>query len=413
MSKYDRIGHGYVRTRRPDPHITAAVQAPLAGMTSVVNVGAGAGSYEPVQTMLAVEPSAVMIDQRAPGAAPVTQASAEAIPLRDAAADAAMAVLTVHHWDDLEAGIGELRRIARRRIVVLAPDPAVTARYWLMHDYLPQLASTDPSAAVPLDRLVAALGGAGRTAVTPVPVPHDCTDGFAAAFWRRPEAYLDPAVRAGMSLFANADPDVVTAGLDHLAQDLDSGAWRRRHADLLDLDELDTGLRLLVTDLVPSPDPVVIEVVPPGSRAGRLALREYVSDVASRFYGRPASHAEVDAALLEEIPMTGEPTYIELGVTDADAARTFYGALLGWHPSGSSGPGQVDTPALSVGIHDQDPKAWFEVFFAVDDLDASLAQVTSLGGTVEGEIHVEDGFGRWCECTDDQGVRFGLRQQHT
>ncbi len=111
--------------------------------------------------------------------------------------------------------------------------------------------------------------------------------------------------------------------------------------------------------------------------------------------------------------MTGEPTYIELGVTDADAARRFYDALLGWHPSGSSGPGQVDTPTLSVGIHARDPKAWFEVFFAVDDLDASLTQVTSLGGTVEDEIHDDAGFGRWCECTDDQGVRFGLRQQHT
>ncbi len=111
--------------------------------------------------------------------------------------------------------------------------------------------------------------------------------------------------------------------------------------------------------------------------------------------------------------MTGEPTYIELGVTNAAAARTFYGALLGWQLSGSSGPGQVDTPTLSVGIHDRDPKAWFEVFFAVDDLDVSLAQVRSLGGTVEGEIHDDDGFGRWCECADDQGVRFGLRQQHT
>lgn len=300
MSRYDRIGHGYARTRRPDSRIAAAVQAPLAGMTSVVNVGAGAGSYEPVQTVIAVEPSAVMIDQRPREAAPPIQASAEAIPLRDDATDAAMAVLTVHHWADLEAGIGELRRIARRRLVVLAPDPAVTARYWLMHDYLPKLASTDPSAAVPLDRLVAALSAAGRTAVTPVPVPHDCTDGFAAAFWRRPEAYLDPAVRAGMSLFADADPDVVTAGLHHLAQDLDSGAWRRRHADLLALDELDTGLRLLVTDLVPSPAQVVIEVVPPGSRAGRVALRAYMSDVAGRYYGRPASHAEVDVALLED-----------------------------------------------------------------------------------------------------------------
>ncbi len=108
--------------------------------------------------------------------------------------------------------------------------------------------------------------------------------------------------------------------------------------------------------------------------------------------------------------MTGEPTYIELGVTDADAARTFYGGLLGWNATGDSGPGQVDTPTLSIGIHDHDPKTWFEVFFAVSDLDASLAQVTALGGRVEGEIHLDEGFGRWSECTDDQGVRFGLRQ---
>jgi SAM-dependent methyltransferase len=193
-----------------------------------------------------------MIAQRPPGAAPAIRASAEAIPLRDDIADAAMAVLTVHHWNDLDAGISELRRVARRRIVILTPDPALTARFWLMDEYLPQLAATDPASAVPLDRLVALLTSVGRTTVRPVPVPHDCTDGFAGAFWRRPEAYLDPAFRAGMSLFAIADSAVVNAGVNRLAQDLDSGAWRRRHADLLALDELDTGLRLLVTDLVPA-----------------------------------------------------------------------------------------------------------------------------------------------------------------
>ena len=108
--------------------------------------------------------------------------------------------------------------------------------------------------------------------------------------------------------------------------------------------------------------------------------------------------------------MTGEPTYLELGVPDATAARAFYGGLLGWQPSGNNGPGQVETPSLSIGIHDRDPKAWFEVFFAVDDLDASLAQVTALGGQVASEVHVDEAFGRWAECIDDQGVRFGLRQ---
>lgn len=108
--------------------------------------------------------------------------------------------------------------------------------------------------------------------------------------------------------------------------------------------------------------------------------------------------------------MTGEPSYLELGVPDAAAARTFYGGLLGWQPSGDTGPGQVETPTLSIGIHERDPKAWFEVFFAVEDLAASLARVTELGGQVTSEVHDDEGFGRWAECADDQGVRFGLRQ---
>lgn len=249
MTSYDRVGRAYAATRHTDPCIAAAIQAPLATMTSVVNVGAGAGSYEPAQTTVAVEPSAVMIAQRPPGAAPAIRASAEAIPLPDGAADAAMAVLTVHHWSDLEAGIAELRRIARRRIVIFTFDPDLNGNYWLLREYLPQLVESDPGAAVPLNRLVAALGGRQATTVTPVPIPHDCTDGFVAAFWRRPAAYLDPAVRAGMSLFTTAQPDIVTAGLDHLARDLDSGAWQHRHADLLDLTELDVGYRLLTTDL--------------------------------------------------------------------------------------------------------------------------------------------------------------------
>lgn len=148
-----------------------------------------------------------------------------------------------------EAGIAELRRIARRRIVIFTFDPDLNGNYWLLREYLPQLVESDPGAAVPLNRLVAALGGRQATTVTPVPIPHDCTDGFVAAFWRRPAAYLDPAVRAGMSLFTTAQPDIVTAGLDHLARDLDSGAWQHRHADLLDLTELDVGYRLLTTDL--------------------------------------------------------------------------------------------------------------------------------------------------------------------
>ncbi|MBE1486701.1 class I SAM-dependent methyltransferase [Plantactinospora soyae] len=246
MIVYDSIGTTYSGTRQPDPRVAAQIVAALGAARTVVNVGAGTGSYEPPQTVLAVEPSAVMIAQRPVGSAPVVQAVAESIPIEDDYADAAMALLTVHHWTDLEAGIAELRRIARRRIVVLTWDQAVTRRFWLLSEYLPEAAAFDDTRAVPVDRLAALLGNAR---VEQVPVPHDCTDGFGVAYWRRPEAYLDPAVRAGMSMLAQLGDEVLRSGLERLAADLSSGRWHERHADLLELDVFDGGYRLVVADL--------------------------------------------------------------------------------------------------------------------------------------------------------------------
>ena len=246
MTIYDTIGATYTSTRRPDPRIAAQIHAALGDARNVVNVGAGTGSYEPEQTVLAVEPSAVMIAQRPSGAAPVVRGVAEALPLADGAADAVMALLTVHHWTDLEAGIAELRRVARRRIVLLTWDQSVTRELWLLRDYLPEAAAFDDDRAVPVDRL-AELLGAQR--VEPVQIPHDCTDGFGAAFWRRPEAYLDPVVRAGMSILAQTGEDVIAPGLARLAEDLSSGLWQERYAELLDLDATDVGYRLLTADL--------------------------------------------------------------------------------------------------------------------------------------------------------------------
>ncbi|MFF3552790.1 hypothetical protein ACWD4V_04890 [Streptomyces tsukubensis] len=157
-----------------------------------------------------------------------------------------MALLTVHHWSDLEAGIGELLRIARRRIVVLTFDQDVSRGFWLLDEYLPEAAAVEDTRAVPVERLAALLGGAR---IETVPVPHDCTDGFLAAFWRRPEAYLDPEVRAGISLLAQTGDEILQPGLDRLSDDLGSGRWHRRHADLLDREALDAGYRLLVADL--------------------------------------------------------------------------------------------------------------------------------------------------------------------
>jgi Methyltransferase domain len=243
-ASYDRIGTTYATTRRPDPRIRAAIWSALGDAQTVVNVGAGSGSYEPPQTVLAVEPSAVMIAQRPPEAAPAVQASAEAIPLADDAVDAALAALTNHHWLDQERGFAEMRRVARR-VVVLTWDPAFAEAFWLVRDYVPASAAYDRGRFLTLER-VCELAGPGAT-VTAVPVPHDCEDGFFGAFWRSPEAYLDPRVRAGMSNLAHFGARYDPA-FERLRSDIENGAWRRRNHDLLELSELDLGYRLVVAE---------------------------------------------------------------------------------------------------------------------------------------------------------------------
>ncbi|GGY73056.1 methyltransferase type 11 [Streptomyces olivaceoviridis] len=246
MALYDALGATYARTRRPDPRIAAQIHAAVGDATDVLNVGAGGGSYEPPRTVLGVEPSQVVISQRPAGAAPAVRAVAEHLPLRDGAVDAVMALLTVHHWADLAAGIRELRRVARRRVVVLTWDQRIfRERFWLVRDYLPEAAAFDDSRAVPTDRLIDLLGG-GRQ--EPVRIPHDCVDGFGAAYWRRPHAYLDPRVRAGISMLAQTGDDALAPGLTRLADDLATGRWHTRHAELLGLEAMDVGYRLIVAD---------------------------------------------------------------------------------------------------------------------------------------------------------------------
>ncbi len=243
MALYDTVGRTYSATRQADPRVAAQIDRALADSASVVNIGAGAGSYEPAQTIAAIEPSQTMIGQRLTGAAPAIRAAAEQVPLRDNCTDAALAVLTVHHWTDLAAGISEMRRIARHRLVLLTWNADVIGeKFWLLSEYLQEARSADAALAVPVSRLTSLLAD---PVITPVPVPHDCTDGFAGAFWRRPGAYLDPAVQAGMSLFTKTGPSMVEAGLARLAADLQSGRWQREHAGLLKLTQLDLGYRLI------------------------------------------------------------------------------------------------------------------------------------------------------------------------
>jgi SAM-dependent methyltransferase len=239
---YDRIGRRYAQRRRPDPRIAARIARALGDARTVVNVGAGAGSYEPEDRhVVAVEPSEVMIAQRPREAAPVVRAVAEALPFSNNQFDAALAVLTVHHWTDPKRGVAELRRVARRQ-VIFTWDPAHLAPFWFTRDYLPDAVALDAGFTT-LRATVALLGAA---TVEPIPVPHDCHDGFFAAYWRRPEAYLDPDVRAGISGFGILDENVVEQALKLLADDLESGEWYRRNDHLLGLDELDLGYRLVV-----------------------------------------------------------------------------------------------------------------------------------------------------------------------
>jgi SAM-dependent methyltransferase len=227
--------------RRPDPRIGAAIGEALGDAASVLNVGAGAGSYERAdRRLVAVEPSRAMLRQRPAGAAPAVQAVAGALPFRDGAFGATLAILTLHHWPDRPRGLAELARVAARRVVVLTWDPSSTG-FWLVDDYFPELAAIDRAIFPGLAELE---GAWGALDVRVVPVPHDCHDGFLGAYWRRPAAYLDPAVRAGMSTFTKLA--AVESGLARLRRDLADGTWTRRHGHLLERTELDLGYRLVV-----------------------------------------------------------------------------------------------------------------------------------------------------------------------
>lgn len=241
---YDEIGHGYARYRRPDPRIAAVLHRALGDSGSVVNVGAGTGSYEPAERrVIAVEPSITMIRQRPPGAAPVVQTSAGALPFRDRSLDAALAVLALHHWPDWRAGLREMARVARRRVVLLTWESSA-GEFWLTEEYFPEIPRLDRSIFPTIEELRHELG---PITVTAVPIPHDCTDGFLGAYWRRPRAYLQAPVRAAISGFAKLA--AVEPALHRLAADLDSGEWHRRYGALLSQESLDLGYRVVVSHL--------------------------------------------------------------------------------------------------------------------------------------------------------------------
>jgi len=238
-TSYDTIGVNYSDLRKPDSRIERVISKALGPAESVLNVGAGTGSYEPADRQVtAIEPSLEMIRQRGASAVPAIQGYAENLPFDDSSFDASMAILTVHHWADKEKGLKEMRRVTRGRVVLLTFDPS-HREVWLA-DYIPELVTLDEAI---MPRMTDYEQWLGPVDISPVPIPHDCTDGFLYAYWRRPAAYLDPRIRKAMSSFWAIDN--ISDGLGKLKGDLDTGAWAQRYSELLNLDECDLGYRLL------------------------------------------------------------------------------------------------------------------------------------------------------------------------
>jgi hypothetical protein len=241
---YDEIGTTYAAFRRPDPRIARQIFAALGGARNVLNVGSGSGSYEPNdREVVGVEPSVTMIRQRPDHGPPVVRAVAEHLPFADAAFDAVLALLTVHHWYDVGRGFDEVERVAPVRIF-LTWNNEVHWKYWLFDEYLPEIPEAE--SVLPAEEEITRRFPGSRVEV--VPVPSDCTDGFCSAYWRRPERYLDPATRAAMSPIARLTPAVVERAMRRLRDDIESGTWERRHGDILGKDAFDCGLRLVVSD---------------------------------------------------------------------------------------------------------------------------------------------------------------------
>lgn len=250
-ARYDHIGQHYANKRRQDPYLAARINKALSDCRTIVNLGAGAGSYEPTDRfVLAIEPSDVMAAQRPPHLAPALRLSAGPLPLRDHSIDAAMAILTIHHWGDRqELGVRELRRVARGPVIIVTYDIDVTAAMWLYRDYMPEAAAMDHEVFPTIAQLVSWLGGSVDVEV--ISTAHDTPDRNLASFWAHPERVLDPAARQATSAFTLLKPEVVERVVESVAADLAGGAWDQRHGHLRDLATLDVGMRLLVAHPVP------------------------------------------------------------------------------------------------------------------------------------------------------------------
>jgi SAM-dependent methyltransferase len=239
---YGRIAGGYSNYRRPDPRIEAAILTALGDAVTVLNVGAGAGSYEPLdRTVTAVEPSVSMRAQR-PADRPAIDATAESLPFGDASFDASMATFSVHQWPDVEKGLAEMRRVTRGPVVILTADPARVELFWL-NDYAPEVMRTEAGRYPNLNRIADALGEAE---VIDIAIPFDCTDGFNEAYYGRPEMFLDRGARTANSAWSFVGSEVPKRFVRNLSADLESGRWDAKYGELRTRPAFDGALRMVI-----------------------------------------------------------------------------------------------------------------------------------------------------------------------
>jgi SAM-dependent methyltransferase len=247
VAYYDSIGVGYAAIRRPDPRLSGEIAAALGRCGSVVNVGAGTGSYEPAdRRVVAVEPSRLMIRQRSSTAGPPVVAVAEQLPIGDRLVDAAMAIFSIHHWGDTAAGVAEMVRVSRKRVVLVTMDAEVLSSHWMVSEYAPEILDVHASGFPSISFLIAELTGAISK---PWLVPSDCTDAFFAALWSRPELYLQAEVRASTSVWHQLPEKTVDTVLARLADDLKTGRWDERHGELRNRPAMDVGVRIVSADV--------------------------------------------------------------------------------------------------------------------------------------------------------------------
>ena len=248
---YDGKDHNYSEIRKADPRIGLYIRRSLRGCDTVLNVGAGTGSYEPENRyVIAVEPSSVMRAKRlALGKMPALNAKADDLPFDDNSFDAVMAVLTIHHWPDLKSGLLEIKRVARKKLSILTYDPDMLDVFWNVH-YFPQLIEIERSRYPKLDQIAAYLGA--ELTITNIKIPLDCSDGFQEAFYGRPEAFLQEDVRKAQSAWGFLDKETENLYVKKLADDLSSGEWDRLFGHHRTMPEFKGAFRMLEIDLLNS-----------------------------------------------------------------------------------------------------------------------------------------------------------------